>query len=70
MGINTTSSRENQIRRLQIKTLDQQMKRVAVDGTGISPWEAEVLIETINEVYFRILPFYGHCNFLIINKKT
>lgn len=52
MGISTTSSRENQTRRLQIKTLDQQMKRVAVDGTGISPWEAEVLIDTINEVYF------------------
>lgn len=52
MGINTANSRENQTRRLQIKTLDQQMKRVAVEGTGISPWEAEVLVETINEVYF------------------
>ncbi len=36
MGISTTNSRENQTRKLQIKTLDQQMKRVAVDGTGIA----------------------------------
>jgi len=52
MGINSTNSRESQSRRLHIKTLDQQMKRVAVEGTGISSWEAEVLIDTIREVYF------------------
>jgi hypothetical protein len=28
------------------------MKRVAVDGAGLSPWEAEVLVEAIDEVYF------------------
>jgi DNA-binding CsgD family transcriptional regulator len=28
------------------------MKRIAVEGTGLSPWEAEVLIESIDEVYF------------------
>lgn len=28
------------------------MKRVAVEGTGISPWEADVLVESIDEVYF------------------
>lgn len=52
MSINGTNSRENQARRLNIKTLDQQMMQLAVEGTGISPWEAEVLIESINEVYF------------------
>lgn len=52
MGISTANSRESQMRRVQIKTLDQQMKRVAVEGTGISPWEAEVLVDTINEIYF------------------
>ena len=54
MSIKTdnVNSRENQTRRLRIKTLDQQMKRVVVEGTGISPWEAEVLVNTINEVYF------------------
>lgn len=46
------SSPECQSRRLKIKTLGQQMKRVAVEGTGISPWEAEVLVESIDEVYF------------------
>jgi len=52
MSISTVNSRESQTRRLQVKTLDQQMKRVAVEGTGLSPWEAKVLIEVINEVYF------------------
>ncbi len=28
------------------------MKRVAVEGAGLSPWEAEVLIDSIDEVYF------------------
>jgi biotin operon repressor len=45
-------SRENQSARLKIKTLGQQMKRVAVEGAGLSPWEAEVLVGAINEVYF------------------
>ena len=52
MGQNTVSSRESQEQRLKIKTLSQQMKNIVVKGTGISPWEAEVLVETIEEVYF------------------
>jgi hypothetical protein len=48
----TINSQEDQQRRLQIKTINQQMKNVAIHGTGISPWEAEVLIESIEEVYF------------------
>ena len=52
MGQNTTSSRESQEQRLKIKTLSQQMKNLAVTGTGISPWESQVLIDTIEEVYF------------------
>ena len=52
MSIINTNSRENQSRRLNIKNLDQQMKRLAVEGTGLSPWEAEVLVNSINEVYF------------------
>jgi DNA-binding CsgD family transcriptional regulator len=47
-----SSSPECQELRLKIKTLGQQMKRIAVEGTGLSPWEAEVLIESIDEVYF------------------
>jgi len=52
MGINSVPSRESQLRRQKIKTLGQQMKRVAIDGAGISPWEAEVLVDSIEEVYF------------------
>lgn len=48
----TISSKEDQERRLQIKNINQQMKNLAVQGTGISPWEAQVLIDLIEEVYF------------------
>jgi len=52
MGQNTLKCREAQEQRLKIKTISQQMKNLAVDGTGISPWEAQILIDTIEEVYF------------------
>ena len=45
-------SRECQEERLEIKTLSQQMQNIAVHGTGLSPWEAAVLVETIEQVYF------------------
>ena len=48
----TVNSYENQQDRLKIKTINQQMKNLAVQGTGISPWEAEVLVNIIEEVYF------------------
>lgn len=48
----TISSKEDQERRLQIKSINQQMKNLAVQGTGISPWEAQVLVDLIEEVYF------------------
>jgi len=46
------NSRECQEHRLKIKTLNQQMQKVAVHGTGLSPWEAKVLVEAIEQVYF------------------
>lgn len=46
------NSRESQDHRLKIKTLSQQMLNLAVEGAGISPWEAQVLINTIEQVYF------------------
>lgn len=52
MGQNTLKCREAQEQRLKIKTISQQMKNLAVAGIGISPWEAQVLIDTIEEVYF------------------
>jgi len=48
----TINSKEDQERRLQIKNVNQQMKNLAVQGTGISPWEAQVLVDLIEEVYF------------------
>lgn len=48
----TVSSKEDQARRLQIKNINQQMKNLAVQGAGISPWEAQVLVDLIEEVYF------------------
>jgi DNA-binding Lrp family transcriptional regulator len=46
------NSRESQDYRLKIKTLSQQMLNLAVEGTGISPWEAQVLVKSIEQVYF------------------
>jgi biotin operon repressor len=46
------NSRECQEHRLRIKTLNQRMQNVAVQGTGLSPWEAQVLVEAIEQVYF------------------
>jgi len=43
---------EDQARRLQIKTIGQQMKMLAVEGAGMAPWSAEVLVNMIDEVYF------------------
>lgn len=46
------SSTESQNCRLKIKALNQQMKQAAVDGAGLSPWEADVLVDCVEEVYF------------------
>jgi len=47
-----SGSAESQIARLREKSLDQQMVNRVVEGTGISPWEARVLVDEVNEVYF------------------
>jgi hypothetical protein len=52
MGKCNIKSREAQEKRSEIKTLNQQMKKTAIEGTGISPWEAEVLVDYIDELYF------------------
>jgi biotin operon repressor len=53
MGIiGSTSSVENQTRRVLIKNLDQQMKQAAITGAGLNGWEAEELIRIVQEVYF------------------
>lgn len=48
----TINSYSDQERRLQIKNINQQMKNLAIRGAGISPWEAEILVEMIEETYF------------------
>jgi phosphatidylserine decarboxylase len=48
----TDNAQAEQARRLRIKTQEQQLARLAVDGAGLSPWEAEELVEAVKEVFF------------------
>jgi len=48
----TPNSRESQQNRLENKTQDQQLVNRVVEGTGMSSWEAEILVEVVREVYF------------------
>lgn len=48
----STSSYENQDRRSLIKNISSRMKNLAVQGAGLSKWEADVLVDVIEEVYF------------------
>jgi len=41
----------SQQRRLRSKTQEQRLKALAVDGAGLSPWEADVLVEVVREVF-------------------
>lgn len=50
--IPTPQSRESQQSRLESKTQDRQLINRVVEGTGMSPWEAEILVEVVQEVYF------------------
>ncbi|OVE82558.1 hypothetical protein BVY04_00525 [bacterium M21] len=43
-----------QLVRLDAKTQDYQLMVEAIKGTGMSAWEAEVLIDTVREVYFAV----------------
>lgn len=52
MKIITQESQAEQARRLAAKTQDQRMVNEVVSGTGMSPWEAQVVVEVIREVYF------------------
>jgi len=53
MGIQTATKYESQSHRLKFKTLTQQLKQDAVRGTGMSPWEAEVLSEMLEDVFMQ-----------------
>jgi hypothetical protein len=51
--IQTTVDRRNdQERRILTKNQDHQLIQRAVHGAGLSPWEAQILVEAVEEVYF------------------
>ena len=50
---NTQDSQLEQRHRLEAKTQDQRMINEIVDGTQMSPWEAQVVVDVIREVYFQ-----------------
>jgi hypothetical protein len=52
MIINTQSRAADQARRLRLKSLETQLAQRAVRGAGLSPWEANVLVDVVNQVYF------------------
>ena len=52
MKITTQESQAEPTRSLAAKTQDQRMVNEVVTGTGMSPWEAQVVVEVIREVYF------------------
>lgn len=47
-------TRNAQLVRLNSKSQDHQLKVEAVSGTGISPWEAEVLLDTVKNIYHSV----------------
>ena len=52
MSIRIANSAEDQARRLRHKSQDARLAHLAVEGAGISAWEAGVLVDVVNEVYF------------------
>lgn len=52
MIISTADAKAGQQQRLSNKNQDQQLINKVVAGTGLSPWEATVLVEIVQEVYF------------------
>jgi hypothetical protein len=45
MSIPIVNSAEDQARRLRHKSQDARLAHLAVEGAGISPWEADVLVD-------------------------
>ena len=48
----TDNAQAEQARRLRIKTQEQRLTKLAVDGAGLSLWEAETLTDIVKEVFF------------------
>lgn len=52
MSIKQSSCFAERNRRLEVKTIHQQMAQLAINGAGLSPWEADELVKIIDDVYF------------------
>ncbi len=52
MITSTEDRASDQARRLRLKTQEHRLQRLVVEGTSVSPWEAEVLVDVVQEVYF------------------
>ena len=52
MNGTTTELLAGQARRLAAKTQDQRMINEVVTGTGMSPWEAKIVVEVVRGIYF------------------
>ena len=51
--VKTTEDQQlDQQRRLEAKTQDQRLVNEVVEGTGMSPWEARVIVDVVREIYF------------------
>jgi len=51
MSIKHNNQGADQTRRSEQKSQDQRLRQLAVEGAGISPWEAEILVDVVKEVY-------------------
>jgi hypothetical protein len=52
MKITAQDQKNNQINRQKIKTQDNRLITEVTQGTGMSGWEAEVLVDVVKDVYF------------------
>lgn len=53
MSKTNISSAEAQAQRLKMKTQNQQLQNCAMAGVGLSQWEAQVLVNVVDDVYFK-----------------
>ncbi len=52
MIISTEDRQKEQDRRLRLKTQDNRLANMAMHGAGLTPWESNVLVDMVQEVYF------------------
>jgi DNA-binding CsgD family transcriptional regulator len=52
MVMSTRDGQPSQVTRLRIKSQDQRLRQLTVQGAGVSPWVADAFVEKVHEVYF------------------